>query len=350
MKIFKAILAIAILSVSCSKDNDEPQPQPEIPKETVDVYLLGQELIANKYVAKYWKNNIATILNLDTNSSVSVSGMVVSGTDVFVSGSETSSGFTFPCLWKNGVRNVLPAPSPQPMTTAIAISGADVYTSGTLPFGNNKKAVYWKNQTFIELTNGSDISSTSGIAFSGNNVYVIGSTQAADNISYISKIWINGQPKIISNQDSRVLSIFINGTDIYISGKEKNSSDVFLPIYWKYDTIANVFTKVTLNTYVNSMTAEASSIFVSGTDVYVAGFDRNDSGRDFANYWKNGQKKVLSDGSKDAYCSSIYINKNDVYVSGSDDNILKHWKNNVATNYTNGTNTALAYSIIVTEK
>lgn len=334
---------------SCSKDNDQAQPQPETPKETVDVYFLGQEFIANKFIAKYWKNSIATTLNLDSNSSVSVTGMVVSGSDVYVSGSETSSGFTFPCLWKNGVKNVLPAPSPQPTTTGIAISGADVYTAGDYIVNGKHQAVYWKNQTFIELTNGLKSSSSSGIAVSGNNVYVIGTTQAVNNISFISKIWINGQPKIISNLDSRVSSIFIKDNDVYITGKEKNSSGIFEAKYWIYNTLVDTFTKIDLLTSASSTNVEAYSLFLNGTDVYVAGAER-DANTWSAFYWKNGQKIVLSDLTANAFLTGINIDGNDIYAFGNDSNKIKVWKNGVAKNYSDGTNLAFTYSIFINKK
>lgn len=337
MKILKTLFAIAILSISCSKDNDEPQPQPEIPKKVVDVYLAGQEYTGTNYIGKYWKNGTPTILNSNTTYSTQVTDMAVSGTDVYVSGDEYS-GVSKLYYWKNGIPTLLPITGTfGGATTGIAVSGNDVYVSGhQFTTGNDQKAVYWKNGNQISLTTSPGYSFTNDIALSGQNVCVIGGTQTANNF-FISKLWIDGVPRTISNLDSRVSSIFVAGTNIYISGKEKSNLDVFAAKYWILNTLTDVFTKIDLGTFGLS---SAESIFVSGTDVYVAGFERNATGTDFAKYWKNGQAIVLSDGTKDAYCASIMVDGTDVYTCGADGNIMKHWKNNVATNYTDGTKPA----------
>lgn len=346
MKILKTIIAIAILSISCSKDNDATQLEPS--KETTDVFLLTQESISGKYTAKYWKNDVATTLNSDINSSINAAKMVVDNTNVYVSGSETSSGFTFPCYWKNTTKFILPAPSPQPIATGIAVEGNNVYTCGTSLIGNVSKAIYWKNQNYFEITNGSDYSSAEGIAVSGTKIYVIGLTQSSQ--IFYSRLWIDGIPQTISSLDSRVSSIIIKENNIYISGKEKNSSGIYEPKYWIYNLLSNMFTKIDLPTNSTSITSGTSALFLNGTDIYVVGFERNASGRDFATYWKNGQKVVVSDGTIDADLSGIQIYENNVYVCGNDGNTVKIWKNNNATNYSDGTNLAFAKSIFVAEK
>ena len=53
----------------------------------------------------------------------------------------------------------------------------------------------------------------------------------------------------------------------------------------------------------NNIYSEASSIFVSGSDVYVAGFEVL-NGIQYAVYWKNGKAVKLE---ADVYANAIYV-------------------------------------------
>ena len=339
MKNIIVILVLSLAILSCSKDDQ----QPDQPSKVTDVYLLGMEYNGNAYQAKYWKNGTPTLLNIDANKPVDVSDMVVSGNDVYVAGNEYNGVKNEAYYWKNGTRINLPSIGIYTAyVTGIAVLGTDVYVSGYQLTATNAKAVYWKNGVINLLSDGTSYNIANDIALSGQNVCVIGGTQTAPDF-FESKIWINGVPKTISNLDSRVSSIFVSGNNIYIAGKEKSNLGVFAAKYWILNTLTDTFTKVDIGTFGLSF---ANSIFVSaGGDVYVAGYERNSAGTDFAKYWKNGQVTTLSNGTKDAYCSSIMVDGNDVYVSGNDGNVIKHWKNNVATSYTDGARLAFAKTV-----
>jgi hypothetical protein len=61
--------------------------------------------------------------------------------------------------------------------------------------------------------------------------------------------------------------------------------------------------------------ASANGIALSGSDVYVAGYEFNGTHR-VAEYWKNGKAVALSDGTADATANAITIVGTDVYVAG----------------------------------
>ena len=90
--------------------------------------------------------------------------------------------------------------------------------------------------------------------------------------------------------------------------------------------------------------AIANSVFVSGSDVYVAGHYGN-----YAKVWKNGIATDLSDGTELAEARSVFVSGSDVYVAG---NIFKQgilWKNGVPTNLLyEGAEGATAYAVFVT--
>ena len=96
----------------------------------------------------------------------------------------------------------------------------------------------------------------------------------------------------------------------------------------------------------------ATSIVVSGSDVFVAGYGAiSGNAHDFAIYWKDGSPVFLTDGTQEAVAESIFVDGSDVYVAGWDGGVAEYWKNGVAVplNVFDGTNGAEAWSIVVSE-
>ena len=67
------------------------------------------------------------------------------------------------------------------------------------------------------------------------------------------------------------------------------------------------------------------------TDVYAAGYQKIGV-KKVATLWKNGQATLLSTGQINEYANSVFVSGNDVYVAGYEDNgivkpIAKYWKN-----------------------
>jgi hypothetical protein len=52
-----------------------------------------------------------------------------------------------------------------------------------------------------------------------------------------------------------------------------------------------------------------NSVYVSGADVYVAGYENNGT-KNVAKFWKNAVTTALSDGTKDVYALSIFATVN----------------------------------------
>ena len=121
--------------------------------------------------------------------------------------------------------------------------------------------------------------------------------------------------------------------------------------------------------------ASAASIYVSGNDVYAAGYEASGheyttwygtvENRQVAKLWKNGKVQNLTDGTCDACAHSVFVSDGDVYVAGwersgqeyKDNDIIgterryvaKLWKNGEAQNLTDGTHDAQAVSVFVSD-
>jgi hypothetical protein len=128
--------------------------------------------------------------------------------------------------------------------------------------------------------------------------------------------------------------------DIYVAGFEANGSNMNIAKYWKNGT------PVTLGA--GTYSSDADSIFVSGSDVYVAGREGSSQG-DVAKYWKNGTEVALTVGAQDsvAIALSVFVDGNDVYVAGYDRDVAMYWKNGAPVALTDGTHHAEAWSIAV---
>ncbi len=268
-----------------------------------DVYVAGyyqngsnphSNLIAGntgtgQYV--YWKNGTAN--NVDTPQLIGNPPTVaISGTDVY---------FTDGYGWKNGSLISLPGTGTpgknffQGSVVATCTDGTDIYFAGTDTLENG---VHWKNGAMTIAApyggRGTTLPLVHCIYVSGGNVYVGGMAQQGvywyDGTAYFM------QPRPSDNSYlSSVISLFVSGTDVYTTG-------VLIPIglpanvylgaaYWKNGVEVDLTTNNPApgpnTTYVTT------SVFIQGSDVYVSGYFKTFiSGAlptvDSAVYWKNG--------------------------------------------------------------
>lgn len=110
----------------------------------------------------------------------------------------------------------------------------------------------------------------------------------------------------------------ISGSDVYAAGYERNANNIEVAKYWKNGTAVSLTggASTSRNARINGVpviltdgtrNAAANSITVSGSDVYVAGYEVNKTYKYVAKYWKNGTEVVLTNGSKLAIATSIVI-------------------------------------------
>lgn len=182
-------------------------------------------------------------------------------------------------------------------------------------------------------------------------VYVAG-TEINSGGKNVAMYWKNDSAVKLTDgsRDAVARAVFVTGNDVYVAGyQDKSGSVLNIATYWKNGTAYPLNVTGTGGTF-----DVANSVFVSGNDVYAAGIERAANGNDVAKYWKNGTPVPLTDGSKDADAQSIFIDGIDVYVAGSENksvtgskSFAKYWKNGVAVTLTDGSTPASAAAIVV---
>ena len=157
---------------------------------------------------------------------------------------------------------------------------------------------------------------------------------------------------IFGNSDNEKVDVYVAGFEA--SGQEYN--------HWSGTAHRNV-AKLWKNGVAQNLTdgtsdAMATSVFVSGNDVYVAGYEA--SGQEYkdndyvgiqyryvAKLWKNGVAENLSEGTYNVYAKSVYVFDSDVYVAGSTGSSAILWKNGIADTLFSAFYGAFANSVFV---
>jgi hypothetical protein len=193
--------------------------------------------------------------------------------------------------------------------------------------------MYWKNGNPVYLTDGSAHATASSIVVRNADVYVAGNSTHA-NGNTVATYWKNGIATQISSKVTFAHGMFVSGSDVYLTGSERNTGPgVGFPTYWKNETA----------TYLGPGLGGAAGydITVVGNDVYTVGVEDNAQAVRLAKYWKNSSPVTLSDGSRPSFAQAIDVIGDDVYVVGHEYNgasrtVVKLWKNGLSTAITDG--------------
>ena len=217
-------------------------------------------------------------------------------------------------LWKNGVKLELPygdSPDGRDIRTySIFVSGSDVYVAGNER--NGGKSILWKNGIaqvlpFIR-------SSSLSVFVSENDVYVVGNNM----------VWKNGE--VVYTLNDGLYSISVYEGDVYVAGDKHvwKNGEVIQTLGSEANSIVvyngDVYVATEYTVYKNGeviqsspSNARFSSLFVSDEDVYVSGFEIIPFGSNKARLWKNGIEQNLGGVSGEA--TSVFVSGNDVYVT-----------------------------------
>ena len=359
------VVIISVLSTTSCKKNmpnpssgkDSTKTQPVTPVvQGPDVYVSGCIYDGKNTIAVYWKNDILHKLGTSGVNSTATA-VFVKDTDVYVAGTTPVNSVNKAVYWKNGNAVVLGNGSAIDLT----IQGTDIYVTGytdnyiydkyTPPV---QAATLWKNGTATNLTNpiaeiSGGIPSSEGIALAvqGSDTYVVGYGYLSYSGAPSAPIcWKNGTPTVLIgfsqsagllNASGQASAIWIDGTDVYISGWTTPSAGPPLAplsntnggVYWKNGVIKQLTDKI--SSYTNAL-----CIGVNNKDLYIAGQVNYEN----VYYYKNGTQYKLLNGNFPTPTRITFYN-NDVYISGYsttayfNGNAL-YWKNGAGVTVSNG--------------
>ena len=340
------LIGVAVSTTSCKSDPGSILKDGHSGKPIVMVAGYSGTNGTN-HVAKYWEDGQEVVLSNGTNDAYANS-IFVSGSDVFIAGTEATPQTELPVYWQNNTETKLPIKSGYGRANSVYISGGNAYIAG----GDSTWAVYWKNGLETVLENADSGSSANAVFVSGNDVYIAGTR------GYNAVYWKNGNivdltGYTVPTQHVRVNGISVVNGDIFVVGYVNYAASPFPYMnYWANGVATDLNTGYDISSPNNNF-GEVCSVFASGNDLYIAGMvETTNQMINHAVYWKNGVETVLTGSATNTFACSIYIYENDVYVAGYEYNAGQpksavYWKNGVEVKLTDGTNETVATSIFV---
>jgi hypothetical protein len=288
------------------------------------------------------KSSVNTKTQTDTTTTTHTTP-TASGTDVFVSGNVISSQqFSVATVWKNGKAIALADTTANSYAYSITSSDTDVYISGYA----NGSPCYWKNGKMVTLPG--TYSLGVGIAVSGSDVYVVGYSTTDQNLQ-VATVWKNGDATLLTSDspESYAFDIKVIGSDVYVAGSTFKTGGFISVCYWKN----GVFTSVSDNSPSGFATPFEGQVAlgIAGSDVYLTGSVFNNNGQITATYWKNGNATPLTPNSdpSSSGVNSITISGSTVYMAGFDGYVATYWIGGTAHQLNNGQQQYTATNIAV---
>ncbi|HTH55814.1 MAG TPA: hypothetical protein VL728_07185 [Cyclobacteriaceae bacterium] len=177
----------------------------------------------------------------------------------------------------------------------------NVYVVGFTYSLGGQSAAYWKNGLLKQLSSGS---TATDIEVSGAHVYILGNNTT--NVVYWQDTTANLLP-VEPYTVSEAVAIAVSGSDVYLAGYQENLiTEANHILYWKN----GVKTILANSNYYASLTG----IAVSGSDVHTSGYLIDANWNVTPAYWKNGVQTLLADPG--SYTTNITLSGADVYVTG----------------------------------
>ena len=320
--IFTLVLAGMSILSGCNPGDDNIEPDDngfaEWP-DGLDVYVAGfEEITQGNPAARLWKNgevqtfagNSGAVARLSRTAIISseARSVFVSGGDAYVAG------------WD------------------IIVTGDNWYISGEQVITNGDEVIsharLWKNGEAQHLDGGTLSDQAISVFVSGEDVFVLG-REALQSTPFPGrwafKVWKNGEVQVfyegLSN-NCQVSSLFVSDGNVYVAGSRTTQSGSQATL-WKNGVAVELANE--------SPFSYANFVFISGNDVHVAGYARNNylvQGTNViasdALVWKNGDVEKLTNGPQNSQAHSIYVSDaGDVYVAGYDGDNAKLWKNGI---------------------
>ncbi len=213
-------------------------------------------------------------------------------------------------------------------------------------------AKMWKNGKVMNLPNSGEYSFATSVFVDGTDIYISGVVEN-QNENPSAVVWKNGELQYELSDGSTygfASSIYVyNGEEYVVGSEEIGQNNISNARIWKDGTVYETLT--------NGMSvddgASGEDIFVNETGIYSAGYEESAQHvNGTPKLWEDTTQIDLTDETYHGRAYSVYAIGSDVYVAGYEENnggtsIAKYWKDGVATNLSDGSQSAEALSIFV---
>nr|WP_299071257.1 IPT/TIG domain-containing protein [uncultured Allomuricauda sp.] len=236
-------------------------------------------------------------------------------------------------------------------TNCIVTVSPSVFAVGYETIDDIRVAKIWKNGVPANLTDGTKFGVATSVFVDATNIYVSG-IESNQNDLPSAKVWKNGESLYTLSDASNygvAHSIYVFEGNIYVTGSETDENDKANATIWENG--------VTYATLTDGMGGSlGSGIFVNETNIYTAGYLENQQHENGTpKLWKNTVQENLTDETYHGRANAVYAVGTDVFVAGYEENdsgisIAKFWKNGEVTDLTDGLTNAEANSIFVLEE
>jgi hypothetical protein len=278
----------------------------------IDLYLLGKNTGGNPVT---WQNGTAS--SALSGSGMIATGMTVAGGNVYVVGYGYGASLLYytACYWKNGTRkDLIASPTTDSHGMAIAVDGSgNVYVAGS---DESKHACYWVDNGSSVSAHSfsvSGVSEANAIALSGTDVYAAGydyyaltqsgTRRACYWLNTGSKTWVSGQ----TDYESIAWGIAYNGSYVMTAGTQYGLA-YNNALYWQGS-----------NAYALPPGGGGSfgfSSFYSAGTLYVAG--NYQGAYTNACYWTAVPGSSPTTAQVDLYKEATSTTARSIFLSGSD--------------------------------
>lgn len=325
------LIILVFLINACSKDDSQSTILD--PAKVNTVYVGGSQMIGGKEKATIWKNGIAQLLATDANNSSRVNSVFVSESDVYAVGFEVFPTVIRAVLWKNGTNIVLEYNSSE--AYSIQVFKDKIYIVGQF----DNKATLWTNgngnfaNTNLTSTNPSIAKSV----FLANDGTYLTSIAIVGFVGTNAWTYINNNNILFTNT-SVAESVFVRGSEVFVAvnikvlgfetaslkknGVALNTEIPNSVMYSVHGDEQNIYAVGTINPNTTNSRAtiwenyipkqlsqiysKANSVFVADKNVYVAGWQYNNSTSKYnACLWINGTVQTLSN--EDCQVKSVFV-------------------------------------------
>lgn len=138
---------------------------------------------------------------------------------------------------------------------------------------------------------------------------LVAGVEKVNNVNY-PRLWVNGQVQLLgaNDKEGRAEAIFLDGNDIYVAGYEKNTSGKAVAKYWKNGGVVNL-TNGSFDAYATCIVKSPSGIIV------VGGYQRNANGVNVPTLWFNGAQFTINNNNLSGKINSLTFVAQNAFIA-----------------------------------